>query len=469
MTHARSAFRRQPTAAHALALTLALAAAVAACGGGGRGGAAPPARPPAPAQRSSLGPQEFDAIAMFRRMGLLAKGAPMPFVGTVAFFGTGSADSTHVMVAVSLANSALTFAREDNRFRAGYTVTIALRSAGATVKQVEAHENVVVSSFRETARNDESVLYEEILTVPPGRYDFSLSVRDDGSARTSDDNAALNVPTLVTNALSSPLSFVRAGLRSSLTSLPQVIANPTASVTFGRDTVIPFFIEAYGVGDSTRRLAYAVRSDNGRPLFSDSTTLNQRGALYGGTISIPVNRVGIGAMTLNVWAPGRSDTVRTPLFVGFGADLPLATYEEMVNYLRWFASAATLQELKDTPVERRPQAWSDFVHKYSDANGTTEPIRDYFTRMADANARFKEEASPGWMTDRGKVLLGLGRPDQVYEQVARSLSQQGRQQVWEYRAQNILITFYDQNGFGRWKLTPSSDSDFFTAWRRRVQ
>ncbi len=73
------------------------------------------------------------------------------------------------------------------------------------------------------------------------------------------------------------------------------------------------------------------------------------------------------------------------------------------------------------------------------------------------------------MTDRGKVLLGLGRPDQVYEQMARALVQAGRQQVWEYRNLNLVLTFYDQNGFGRWKLTPSSEAEFMSAWRRRIQ
>lgn len=67
------------------------------------------------------------------------------------------------------------------------------------------------------------------------------------------------------------------------------------------------------------------------------------------------------------------------------------------------------------------------------------------------------------------MLLGLGRPDQVYEQMGRGLNTQGRQQVWEYRRFNIALTFYDQNGFGRWKLTTSSESDFMTAWRQRVQ
>jgi GWxTD domain-containing protein len=392
----------------------------------------------------------------------------MPFVGSVAFFGTPGTDSTHILVAISISNASLTFARENDRFKAGYTVTISLKNGPESVKHVEAHETVVVASFKETSRTDESVLFEEILTIAPGRYDFAVSVRDDGSARMSEDAVALAVPTLASTSLSTPVSFARVGVRGRLTALPQVIANPTAGATFGRDTVIPFFLESYGEGDTPRTVSYAVRSENGRTIYGDTSTLTWRGQLYAGTVSIPINRIGIGAMTMAAWVPGKPDTVRAPLFVGFGGDLPLASYEEMLNYLRWFAPAYKLQALRDTAPEFRPAAWAAFVKEYSDQTGQSAAMRDYFTRMLEANTRFREEAMPGWMTDRGKVLLGLGRPDQVYQQVGR-ISQQGRQEMWEYRSQNLVLTFFDQNGFGRWRLSQQQEAEFMSAWRRRVQ
>lgn len=392
----------------------------------------------------------------------------MPFIGSVSFFASASPDSTQVLLAVSIANASLTFAREESGFRAGYTVTAALRSGGIPIKSIEAHEAVAVASYRETERTDESVLYEEVMTVPPGRYDFSISIRDDGSARTSEDAATLLVPLLGPNTLSTPVAFARATLRSRLSAMPQVIVNPTASATFGSDSAIEFLVEGYGPGDSTRRVEYAVRSENGRTVSTDSAMLARHGEIYGGTLSIPLVRVGLGPLVLSMWTPGHADTVRAPLFVGFGADLPVASYEEMVNYLRWFANPFDLKQLKDTPPEERPAAWAAFLKKHSTFDGSHPALRDYFDRMADANARFREDATPGWMTDRGKVLLGLGRPDQLYEDPGRTLGQQGRRQVWAYQRLNIALTFYDQSGLGRWKLTPTSESDFMIAWRRRV-
>ena len=67
------------------------------------------------------------------------------------------------------------------------------------------------------------------------------------------------------------------------------------------------------------------------------------------------------------------------------------------------------------------------------------------------------------------MLLGLGEPDQIYDQNRTGdLSQRGRVQLWEYRGMNLQLQFYDQTGFGRWRLTNSSEIDFQAAWRRRV-
>jgi hypothetical protein len=75
---------------------------------------------------------------------------------------------------------------------------------------------------------------------------------------------------------------------------------------------------------------------------------------------------------------------------------------------------------------------------------------------------------PGWMTDRGKVFLGLGEPDQVYDQGLAGYGERGRSQIWEYRRLNIQLVFYDQTGFGRWRLTNSSEMEFQSQWQRAV-
>ena len=435
--------------------------------------ASSPARAPggAPAQAPiALSGPEYDGVKLYRELGLLARGAPMPFVGNVAFMAAATADSTHVIVAITLANGNLTFGRETDRFRAGYTVSLTLRNGSETVKQIEAHESVLVASYKETSRLDESVIYQELLTLKPGRYSLSVNVRDDGSSKNGSDEVTLVVPTLGAGSLSTPVAFARVYQRLALDSLPRVVTNPAATATFGRDSLVGLYLEGYGTAAGARLpLNIAVRTETGRMLFSDTISLVRRQTLYSGVLYVPIARTGIGPAVVSVWQTGMRDTTRAAVFIGFGDELPVATYDEMLNYLKWFALPSRIKSLRDTAPEFRPAAWSSFVKDNATLTGGAEALRDYFLRLNRANVEFREEGVPGWMTDRGKVLLGLGEPDQRYEQGAPAdPSQRLRSQIWEYRNLQIQLVFTEQQEFGHWRMTNSSAVAFENAWRRRV-
>jgi GWxTD domain-containing protein len=447
----------------------------AACGGGKAAPKPAPAPARAPLRTSRAAPvaasgPEVDGVKLYRELGLLARGAPMPFVGNVAFMASSSMDSTHVVVAITIANGSLTFGRETDRFRAGYTVAITLRNGAETVKQIEAHESVLVASYKEVSRLDESVIYQELLTVKPGRYNLSVNVRDDGSSKNGSDDVTLLVPALGAGSLSTPVAFARVTQRLSVDSLPRVVTNPAATATFGRDSLIGLYLEGYGMSAGARLpLNVAARTETGRMLFSDTISLVRRQNLYSGVLYVPVARTGIGPVVISVWQTGMKDTTRAPLFVGFGEELPVATYDEMLNYLKWFAAPARIKALRDTAPEFRPSAWADFVKENASMTGGAEALREYFRRLYDANTRFREEGVPGWMTDRGKVLLGLGEPDQTYEQGATAdPTNRLRSEIWEYRNIQQQLVFTEQQEFGHWRLTNSSAIAFETAWRRRV-
>src|SRR5690606_4503280 len=102
---------------------------------------------------------------------------------------------THALIALSLANNALSFTREsDERFRASYTVAISVRRGAEVVVRADATEEVVVGAFRETARTDETLVFQQILDVEPGDYDLVVVVRDEGSQRNAQEQMALRVP-----------------------------------------------------------------------------------------------------------------------------------------------------------------------------------------------------------------------------------------------------------------------------------
>lgn len=452
-----------------------LSLALSACGGG-RGRVGPPGAGPEPANAASAqggsparrAPVANDAVNLYRRLGLLAEGGETPFVGSLGFFAGRSPDSTIMMLTVSLPNRSLRFTREGDRYRSAYRVGLEVKRGSDVVKSVASEETVRVLAFRETQRTDESVIFRRILSLAPGMYDMRLTVRGDSVNNGSAIEATIGVPRLTDGALSSPVAFFEASPRITRDSVPRIVATPRSTVIFGRDTLLPLYVEGYGSSDAFP-VRIQVRPEGASTvLWSDSVSLARQGNLFGGVIQVPLQRLGVGVMVARVNRIGGSDTLTAPIFIAFGEDLPVASFTEMLDYLRYFANAPRLSAMRDAPPEQRAGLWADFV-RVSDPipeTGTHEGLRDYFGRLAQANLRFREEGGPGWLTDRGRAFVSLGTPDQILEPNINDLNQRGRTQIWEYRQHRLSIVFVDQSGFGRWRMTLTSETEFEATARR---
>jgi GWxTD domain-containing protein len=449
-------------------LVLALTAtAYAACGGGSSGaGAENGATRPATPTRAPVAPTvsgtplgALDAVRLYQAMGLLADGPPVPFVGSVAFLGGASADSTLLLVTLSIPNRSLMFTREGERYQATYATAVEVRRSGEMLAHAEGTEQVRVVGFKETARTDESVIFQQLLTVPPGSGDLVVTVRDETSGKASSSSRPVIVPRLGARTLSSPVPFYEATIRSSVDSLPRLLASPRSTIVFGRDSVVPLYVEAYGEGDRVKVQTEAI-GDGNTKLWSDTSTLTRRGRLVAGVVRVPATYLGIGVSRIVVRRLDSGDTTATPVFISFGDELPVATYEQMISYLRYFASPGRLARLRDAPVDQRAAAWSAFVQEINGTGSTGDVLRPYFARIEIANAKFRDEGIPGWQTDRGMVYVTLGDPDQMREPTPMDMTNRGRILVWEYLSRRLSLVFVDQSGAGRWRLTTGSLSDF---------
>ena len=455
-------------AARRLAGTVVLSSllgTVLACFGGGRIEDPDSTIGPSPQQRTS--PGLASSLAAYEQAGLIAAGGALPFIGTVRYLAAPSADSTLLLVTLSLANRVITFASEGQGRRGAYGVAIELRRDGSLIQRAETHEVVRVASFRESARNDESIIFQHFMAVAPGQYSLSVAVKDDGSARSGAHEMFIAVPRLTPNTLSSPITIYEGAPRSSIDSIPKLIVNPRATVVFGRDSVVPVYLEGYGLAEEAAVFVGAF-SDKAIPLWVDTLPLPSTGSLHAAVLDLPVSTVGVGRLTVAASLIGSRDTVRTPLFVSFGEDWAIASFEEMLSYLRYFVSAERLQELRDAPVEARANAWANFL-KETDPNPRStehEGLQSYFVRLQAANDRFRDEGTAGWLTDRGMVYVTLGEPDQIVAQGEVGMTRRGRAQVWLYTQYQAQLVFLDQTGFGRWRLSTASEADFRALARR---
>jgi GWxTD domain-containing protein len=452
-------------------LTFLVSAAAIACS------SAPPAHTspePDPRVIPSAGEQAPDISELYRQIGLIAAPNPVAFVGKISTFASKSPDTTLLLVSLSLPNRALTFSREGDRYRAPYEVNLVLNRGNVEAGSVSAMEIVRVGSFREINRSDESVIFQHYFHIPPGPYTLSTTVRDVGGSRSATQQASITVPMLGASGLSTPILIYEAKGRSTLDSAPNLLASPRSSAVFGRDSTVAIYVEAYGQGPRLP-VYFSVRNDKGVQLWHDSVSLARNGALFSGIVSVPISTVGVGTAQVSFARRDVADSVSAPLFVSFGEDIPLMSFDDMLGYLRFFAGPGRLNALKSAPPEKRASMWAEFLRTTDPIPETAinEDMQAYFSRIQTANLQFRMDHSPGWLSDRGMVFVALGEPDQIVERNTNqsvSTTQMGnttRLQIWQYRQFNSQLVFYDETG--KWRLTRPSETEFLALNSRRAR
>ena len=413
-------------------------------------------------------PEAVNATDIYRRAGFLTATGDIPFVGAARFLAGPTENETLVIVAFSFPNRSLTFTRDGEQYRAAYDVSYDVRSGTNTVQHRSARSEVRVGSFRETTRSEESVIAQQVLTLPPGSYILDITTRDASAPRAGKATAPLVVPRFANTTSVTIVPVYQVERRTTRTATPHLVANPRSTVVFGRDSLLQLYLEAYGPS-APPWVRVQIDGGSSAVLYADSVALPAEGEIRSAVAQLPVSRIGFGVLYVTLAPSGTSGTaVRLPVVVRPGDELAVASFEEVVQYLRFFISPERLRALRDTAAGVREEAWSAMLRETDPVASTpdNEGLRDYLRRVQTANAQYREDDIPGWLTDRGKVFTAFGEPDQITIPTGGDAAGRGMTQVWDYRARQTQFVFVDQSGLAQWRLTPASQLEFDGAFKR---
>ena len=415
-----------------------------------------------PAPGTTL-PHLFDATTMYRSMGFLATAGPLPFVASVRYLRGPAPDSTLALFSLSLANSSITFQRSNAEFVAEYRVEATFRGDSNLVplRRIARDEQVRVRSFQETLRGDESVIFQQYVTLPPGLYTVSVMVRDGNGPAFARTERVDTAPNLWRRpGLARPIPVYQGAGRTQTAALPALLANPRATLPYGTDT-LRFYVEGYGLPEHSRLVA-RVTDGSDRELWRDTVALRGDASLAAATIAVAPDRLPVGQAELVTTPVAGGDTTRARFLVSFSNQWVITNFEEMMSLLRYFDRSEWVDSLRKAPPDQRPTVWRAFW-KATDPVAITpenEALDDYFRRVQQANVRFPDEGEPGWLTDRGEVLITLGEPDEVLD-LSSGLDRSGLRVIrWTYTNERLVLFFQDQTGFNHFKLTPTSRAEY---------
>jgi GWxTD domain-containing protein len=415
----------------------------------------------------------FDLEGVYNGMGLFGAQGTLPFTGSLHYLAGPSPDSTLALFGLSMSHHSFSFRRTEGVFEARYRVEVTFHRGGRLIDRTSEDNVIQVVSFPETQRTDDAILYQTILYLPPGVLDVSVRVSDRGGDLSTEATSSTAVPRFTgSKALSQLVPVYRARGRRARAAEPALVVNPRASVPFGADTLL-LYAEGYR-GDSADVVTVRAFTLDPEPVevWRDSLLL--------GTGGIEVNSIlltvrpallPIGQLELAATVSGVPDTMRTPILVTFSDQWVVANLDETLSLLRYFGAEQALQAIRAAAPEERAALWRR-LWRETDPDPATpghEALDIYFGRVEEANDRFREATQPGWLTDRGEVFITLGAPDEIFDS-SSDLQDRGIRLIrWHYIGDRLTLDFVDESGFGRFRLTDRSRSDYLRVLTRLRQ
>ncbi|HJR53089.1 MAG TPA: GWxTD domain-containing protein [Gemmatimonadota bacterium] len=412
--------------------------------------------------------QDVDISQIFSHQGFYDEHDLLRATGDVGFVADvwylpGPADSTRALIGVSLSNAALQFVRtDDGRWQAAYGVTASLEpEAGSPPVEKSWQQSVSVDTFDETLLTGETIVFQTDLTLAPGEYEMDLTVRDRNADHGSEVSGTLDVPSLpdARLALSEPVLL---RLYRPASDGTEYVVHPSHYYPSTPER-IDFLAEASGASSSgapyTLRVNLVPEGEDAEPVgptWTDALTPDSAGILEAfGSLEKPAAQYGEFELTFELTdaAGNVVASQSTPLMIAGSSAWIAANWEDALSLIRYESTEDEMDILEEIEEPAaRLEAWACFwkIRDPVPATATNEALVSYFERIETANRTWKSALRPGYQSDRGRVYMTLGAPDDIIERPMPAGPVPF--EIWRYYDYNVEIRFVDRIGFNNYEI-----------------
>lgn len=321
------------------------------------------------------------------------------------------------------------------------------------------HESVRISSRRDLWGSVQRFHRNLLFRLAPGSYTFEVIVSEPSSGHAGTLRLGGNVPFRIPGRLScSSLLIGECGLEGRLSELR---GDPRVRNDFYRlDVPLCAYGEVYHAGIESLFVHIRWRLDSesvGELVASGEETLPSGPGLTRLGWQLPLAKQACDAYRVRADISIGSQEVhsRAAFRIQAGSDPPLSQFfRHSLDALRYIADEEELVPLRMASPDERPRAWDAFWKKRdpSPATELNESKVEFLRRLNYANAEFGA-GLPGWRTDRGRIYIRYGEPEQIERYPYRL--EGPPMEIWHYERLGRTFVFLDRHGFDNYELVTS--------------
>lgn len=379
-------------------------------------------------------------------------------------FTTFSRDNGQQMVRiyVQTLNDNLTFVKTDSGYFADVQIEIYLMNEktdyafNRTLKK-----RIVVQDFEATNARDIPNTISTELPIEPGEYKGTVTLLDRNSGKQISHSTSFRVSTPEETGdlfRVSGILFFSQYKADSTGRIVDFVPELTNSFSTDGKFVYAYFTTYNFSSDEDLEIEYAVTDDRG--------VVVQRNRYFSSPDSpymrhfVRLNRYYLNRsqyfLEVSVARGEHRYRQRAP-FRFYWRYVP-NTEEELdlaIRQLKYIADDDSVKYFLKRPYDEKRRFFQRFWAR-QDPNPDTEAnelLEEYYRRVKFANENFSATGISGWLTDRGRIYIKFGQPDDIERHPFEAETYP--YEVWRYYGLNKVFLFIDRTGFGDYTLHPN--------------
>jgi len=389
-------------------------------------------------------------------------GVGLPFF-EVELFRTFNLEAAtpKIQVFVEIMYDDLTFIKSDTSD--GYIAKFELIAAiyNEDDEQITArlvNQDVYVQDFAQTNSRTERISLTRAMDLSPGVYNLKFRVTDLISKQTISRNQEFNVTDLRDeHVAASDLLFLNNFELDEFGNIKDII--PRVRDNFSREKeffYVYFDLFAKMIPENVE-ISYRLEDMKGD--IPIDTTVNQTLKKAVNGIVFKIDKKRLQRNTYKCFVDIKSDNTeieRVKTLSFFWVNVP-ETEDDITTALkqmRYIVSEDSVDKYMDAPLEDQKRFFLSFWSSRDPNPNTTlnELMEEYYRRVNYANREFSNFNEGGWLSDRGRILIKFGYPDDIERHPFELDSVPYI--VWRYYSLRKIFVFADRSGFGDYRLLP---------------
>ena len=365
-----------------------------------------------------------------------------------------------VRLYVQMINDDITFLQRDSLYEGEVQIDVFLTSSDKSFSfNRSITRRVEAARFAQTNSREISNVFQTEIPVQPGQYEAVVTVTDKNSGKQVNRKIIFNVPDFSDYPFM--ISDVLVFMDYETDSLGRIVSfQPNLTGNFARQSPFVFLYFNTFTEDTRDSLiiGYLVQGPNGMTGIRNQYQVSRwDGAFQKHFIRLPREQLDKSNYAIEVVAQQGGKQFRLKKHVSFfwtispysPKDLDLA-----LEQLRYIASDDSIRYFRKRSFEEK-QAFFRRFWKRMDPNPETEKnelMDEYYRRVNYANRYFTSPGEAGWKSDRGRIFIKFGQPDDVERHPFEINSQPF--EIWRYYSLRKTFLFIDRTGFGDYYLHP---------------